>query len=334
MIDDHSSGGNSEIKASIIIPAYNEENVIKDCLQSVIKVNYPDSLYEVIVIDDGSTDRTYDIVETYSKNNTNIKLCSKENGGKASALNYGLKHAEGEYIIVTDADGIVEKNWISKIINRFENHDMVIGSCSAKSPDSWLEKIQHALYLIKFQHGGVKGTPSVGVNNAFRKSIIEEVGKFDETKTSITSDFIRRVKNAGFDVCFDPEIKVSTKVTNNLIGFLKQKLRWREGIPSSFKGLVYTHGLSFLLFGSIFVGVFLKNIRYFLIPFIIVFLLTFSIYLKPFISMIKDEKDISYSIYFILYELVEMGIRIILPPYWIYRLINPRKKPTFEAERD
>lgn len=329
-----SENNNRKLHVSIIIPAYNEEKVIKDCLNSIANVDFPRNQYEVIIVDDGSNDNTADIVQSFTKKYSHFKIVSKGNGGKASAQNLGLKFARGEYVLITDADAVVEDDWIIKMVNAIKSVDIVIGSYFAYNPKTWLEKCQNAHYLIKFKYGGIRGTPSVGVNNAFRKDIINRIGYFDETKTSITGDFFRRAQDADLKILYEPSIFVYTKCTNTISGFFKQKLRWREAGPSSIGSFCYTYGLSFLVFGSLLIGIYLLNLWFFVITFLAVYLLSFSIYIKSFLNMVKDEKDRYYAKYFILYEFIEMGIRMVLPLHLAYRLLRPRRKPTFEAQRD
>jgi cellulose synthase/poly-beta-1,6-N-acetylglucosamine synthase-like glycosyltransferase len=333
-----------EVGISIIVPAYNEEGVISDCLNSLVNLNYPKNEYEIIIVNDGSTDKTADVVNSFVKTYPNVVLLSKENGGKASAQNLGLKQASGRYILITDADAVVRRDWISKMLKDLEDFDMVQGSYFAKETNTWLERVQNAHYLIKFEFGGLKGRPAVGVNTGFRKEVVEKIGNFNESKTSITGDFIKRAEEAGFKHYFNPEITVLTKCTKSIKGFLKQKLRWREDSLSYLKGekitfsdlpaLGYTVGLSFILFVSFFLSILLFKYQYFLFSFAGVFLVSFLLYAKPFLKMCNDSKEKQYAKYFIGYLYLEMVIRLILIPYLAYRLIKPRKRPTFEAERE
>ncbi|MFB5628228.1 MAG: glycosyltransferase, partial [Nitrosarchaeum sp.] len=90
---------------SIIIPAYNEEKVIARTIEALLETKYPKK--EIIFVDDGSKDRTLDIAMQY---NDKIKVLNKENGGKASALNYALVYAKGEIVVIVDADTIIGRN--------------------------------------------------------------------------------------------------------------------------------------------------------------------------------------------------------------------------------
>lgn len=336
------------IFVSIIIPAYNEEEVLGDCLDSIIKVDFPKTQYEVIVVNDGSTDRTSEIVASYQAKYNNIVALSKTNGGKASAQNYGLRVSRGKYILVADADATVNKDWILRMVEHLRNCDLIVGACYAKAPEKWLEKVQNAHYLIKYKYGGVKGVPSTGVNNAFRKEIIDIIGGFDETQTSITADFINRGKKKGLKIHYDPEVYVYTKCTSNLRGFFKQKLRWREAGITSLLSLAwwreagvsrlfsfgYTYGLSIFLFVSLLLSLYQTEVYYIAFTAIITYVLSFSPYFVPFCRMLISREDRYFAAYFLLYELVEMGIRLLLVPYIIYRLLVPRTKPTFEAQRE
>ena len=325
---------NEHLEVSIIIPFYNEEKILGACLSSITKISYSISQYEVLLVNDGSTDKSTEIARSFIKENQNMRLLSKKNGGKGSAQNLGLEHARGKYILITDADAVVEKDWISKMVENLDIFDLVLGSCYAKDPTSWLEKMQNAHYLIKCKYGGARGIPSSGVNNGFRKEIVDEIGRFDETKTSITGDFIRRAKERDLKIHYDPDIVVYTKCSSNILGFLKQKLRWRETGAFSILSFCYTYGLSFLLFGSILLSIFMQNIIFFILTFFIVFLFSFSIYFIPFFKMIRNKQDRYYAKFFIMYQFFEtLIIRIALLPYIIFRLIKPRKKPTFVAQR-
>jgi len=323
-----------QLDVTIIIPAYNEEKIIDTCLESISKLIYPVNKYEVLIVNDGSTDKTAKIVETFTNKFQNMKLLTKKNGGKGSAQNLGLEHAKGKYILITDADGVVEKEWALKMVENLDKFDLVLGSCYAKDPTSWLEKMQNARYLLKCKYGVVRSIPTSGVNNGFRKDIVDEIGRFDETKTSITGDFIGRAKERDFKIHYDPDIVVYTKCSSNILGFLKQKLRWREAGAFSVLSFCYTYGLSFLLFGSILLSIFMLNIIFFIFTYFIVYIFSFSIYFIPFFKMIRNKQDRYYAKFFIMYEFLEtLLIRIVLLPYLIFRLIKPRKKPTFKAQR-
>ena len=110
------------VNLSIIIPCYNSEKYLERCLQSLIvqKGNY-----EIIIIDDGSTDNTSIILDRYSVH-SNIKIFKQENKGVSSARNFGLKVAQGEYVLFVDADDFVSSNYISALESNNDKSDLLM----------------------------------------------------------------------------------------------------------------------------------------------------------------------------------------------------------------
>ena len=98
---------------SIIIPVYNVEKYLNECVDSVLNQKNVD--YEIILVDDGSTDNSGQICDEYVKNHSNISVIHKQNGGASDARNIGIEEAEGDYILFIDSDDKIEKNSLSKI---------------------------------------------------------------------------------------------------------------------------------------------------------------------------------------------------------------------------
>lgn len=94
---------------SIIIPVYNAERYLAECLDSCLNQDLPPEDYEILCIDDGSTDGSAEILSTYSKSHPNVRGYTKENGGVSSARNLGLEHAQGDYIWFVDADDVISE---------------------------------------------------------------------------------------------------------------------------------------------------------------------------------------------------------------------------------
>ncbi|MGO3387902.1 glycosyltransferase family 2 protein [Latilactobacillus sakei] len=110
-------------KVSIIIPVYNGESYIQDTLQNVIKQTYKE--IEIIIVDDGSKDQSYNKLLAISKNDSRIKLFHKSNGGMSSARNYGLKQVTSEYVTFIDSDDYISIDYIATLINPFLVGDSV-----------------------------------------------------------------------------------------------------------------------------------------------------------------------------------------------------------------
>ena len=133
---------------SILIPAYNEEKVIKNTIESIIQSDYPKK--EIIVIDDGSKDRTLEIAKQYKNE---IKVLHKENGGKASALNHGLLFTKGEIIVIVDADTIIGRNALKSIAKGLSDEKVaaVAGNIKIRNKVNWLTWCQALEYLSAIQ---------------------------------------------------------------------------------------------------------------------------------------------------------------------------------------
>lgn len=113
----------NRLDLSIIIPTYNVEKYIKKCIESVLQQNLDN--YEIIIINDGSTDKTNEILEKY-KNIKSIKIINQKNKGLSGARNTGLKNCIGKYVLFLDSDDFVEKNSIKKILNEIQHNDLEI----------------------------------------------------------------------------------------------------------------------------------------------------------------------------------------------------------------
>lgn len=105
---------------SIIVPVYNTEKYLADCLDSLLDQNIPSKQYEIICVDDGSTDGSPQILDKYAKEHENVYVIHKENGGVSSARNIGVEHARGEYIWFIDADDCIRANILGAILPLLE----------------------------------------------------------------------------------------------------------------------------------------------------------------------------------------------------------------------
>jgi cellulose synthase/poly-beta-1,6-N-acetylglucosamine synthase-like glycosyltransferase len=221
---------------TVIIPAFNEEVNIKRTLDSIIEADYPNK--EIIVVDDGSTDKTYSIVSKYKEKlpRNRFSVIRKPNGGKASAINLALRFAKGEIVIVVDADSIIEKEALQKIANEFNNPDVVAVAGRIKVPDRF-NVLTNCIALeiavgTNFQRppfslfGVVTIVP--GAIGGFRKSSIIQRGLYD--KDTLTEDFdltIKLLKGGGSIVA--THAVSYTENPRTLKDLYKQRIRWNRG---------------------------------------------------------------------------------------------------------
>ncbi len=191
------------IKLSIIIPAYNEEkNIKKGVLEEVENylknLNY---LYEVIIVDDRSTDNTASLVEKFINDKNNWRLIKAEHGGKALTVMRGMLEAKGEIVLFTDMDQATPLNQIEKFLPKFnEGYDIVIGSRQGREGAPVIRKL--AAWIFSLLRGIILGLPFSDTQCGFKafnkksvKVIFEKMmGDWENTKNSGAA------VNAGFDV--------------------------------------------------------------------------------------------------------------------------------------
>ena len=226
-------------KISVIIPAYNEEKVITHTINALIETKYPDK--EIIFVDDGSTDKTLEIVNQFKGK---ITILHKENGGKATALNYGIACSNGEIIVIVDADTIIGRNALTDIIKGFEVHDKVVavaGNVKVRNRTNWITKCQALEYITGIQivrrafdvFGSITIVP--GALGAFKKSMVEECGSYG--KDTIVEDYDQTIKllKAGLTTSGSTKATAYTEAPNTLKDFVQQRKRWFRGNIQVFK---------------------------------------------------------------------------------------------------
>lgn len=234
-------------KISIIIPARDEEKNIEGILETVLTQNYPKEMYEVIVVNDRSTDKTREIAESYLTKYENLKVINIEGPGKIlkgkqNALDIGIKNATGEIILLTDADCYVTKNWV-KSMNRFFFNDeigIVVGKTEIikESSNSILYKIQamtHRMLMEVAQIPIIYGfyTSGMGNNLAIRKKGYIEIGGYEGLGNSILDDeiLVRGFALKGYKIAaaFNQNSVVTTKYMDSYGKMFKQHKRWVLG---------------------------------------------------------------------------------------------------------
>ena len=114
------------MKLSIIVPAYNVEKYITECLDSLLNQGLDENIYEIIIVNDGSTDNTLEVSNNYAAKYPHIKIFNKENGGASSARNYGINIAKGKYIYFIDSDDYLMANCLNKILHHAEQQNLDI----------------------------------------------------------------------------------------------------------------------------------------------------------------------------------------------------------------
>src|SRR4030095_812632 len=214
---------NAYPKISVVVCVYNGERTIDSCLASLEKLNYPN--YEVIVVNDGSTDRTRQIAENYDY----IRLINQENQGLSAARNVGIQAATGEIIAFTDADCMADADWLTYLAARFQSSefeavggpnlpppdDSFIASCVAVSPG--------APAHVLLDDEVAEHIP--GCNMAFRREALNAINGFDPIFRAAGDDVdvCWRLQNKGYKIGFSPAAVVWDFRRNTVRDYLKQQ---------------------------------------------------------------------------------------------------------------
>ncbi|GHH99683.1 glycosyltransferase [Neobacillus kokaensis] len=232
--------GQSAPFVSVIIAAYNEEKVIGRTIESILKSDYPN--LEIIVVDDGSKDQTSLVVSRKYQANKKVFLFHKENGGKATAINLGVRKAKGDILVAIDADTIIPPDSISKLIRHFadENIAAVSGNVRVGNRENLLTAWQHIEYVTGFNlekrsFATLNCVPVVpGALGAWRKQVVQELGYFTNDTLAEDTDMTLKILRQGYKVVIDEQACAYTEAPKTTRDFLKQRFRWTFGTLQCF----------------------------------------------------------------------------------------------------
>jgi cellulose synthase/poly-beta-1,6-N-acetylglucosamine synthase-like glycosyltransferase len=231
-----------EPTVSILIPAHNEGNVIGALLQKMTEINYPTGKLEILAIDDASTDRTGEIADEYAKNSSSIRVLHRsiETGGcgKPAALNEAMKQVTGDIILIFDADYIPHPDVVRCLVEKFS--DPKVGAVQGRpvvlnEPVNLLTRVnsleriggykvdQQARDLLGLipQFGGTVG--------GFRRSIVLELGGFDETMLTEDTDLTFMIALAGYQIRYADDAECYEETVASWGAYWRQRQRWSKG---------------------------------------------------------------------------------------------------------
>ena len=237
----------------IVVPCYNEEAVLPESskqflgkLKSLIKAKKIADGSRIIFVDDGSKDQTFSVVENAFKNNDKVKVISKANGGKASALNFGIQQSNAEFVVCIDADTQLKKDAVTQLIRTFylQNKPQEIGAVAGNvkigNEINMITKWQSIEYITSqnFDRRAFNLLNCItvvpGAIGAFRREAILEVGGFTTDTLAEDCDLTMKLHKAGYVVENCNDAISYTEAPETLKQFLKQRLRWSFGILQSF----------------------------------------------------------------------------------------------------
>ncbi|MFF5333915.1 bifunctional polysaccharide deacetylase/glycosyltransferase family 2 protein [Streptomyces sp. NPDC013181] len=217
---------------TVLVPAYNEKKCIANTVRSLLASDYP---VEVIVIDDGSTDSTADIVQRMRL--PNVRVVRQRNAGKPAALNNGIAHARNDIIVMMDGDTVFEPSTVRELVQPFGDPRVgaVAGNAKVGNRDSLIGAWQHIEYVMGFNldrrmYDVLRCMPTIpGAVGAFRREALERVGGISEDTLAEDTDVTMALHRDGWRVVYAENARAWTEAPETVQQLWSQRYRWSYG---------------------------------------------------------------------------------------------------------
>lgn len=227
-------------KISIIVPAFNEEVNAERTINYLLNSDYLN--FEICFVDDGSKDNTYSKMKSTFESNPRVKVLTKENGGKASALNFGIENSDGEILVCIDADTMLKPDAVSKMIRFFADKKVgaVAGNVRVGNTVNILTYWQSIEYTTSqnFDRRAYDAVNAIlvvpGAIGAFRRSALEDVKGFTTDTLAEDCDLTLRILRANYTIRTCNDALALTEAPETTQMFVKQRIRWTFGMMQSF----------------------------------------------------------------------------------------------------
>lgn len=221
---------------SVVVPGFNEEAVIDNCVESILASDYGN--FEIILVDDGSSDATPEHMSRLATEHPTVTFIRQPNQGKGAALNTGARATAGDVLMFVDADGIFSADTVDRMLEGFTD-DSVGAVCGDDRPVN-LNRIQTRLLTV-ISHVGtglvrraltvLRCLPIVSGNSgAFRRDVIAVTGPFETATVGEDLEMTWRIHKAGYRVNFAPRALVYAESPSTIGGLWKQRVRWARGL--------------------------------------------------------------------------------------------------------
>lgn len=221
---------------TILVPCWNEEKTVERTMQSLLNFNYPKDKVKIFLVDDGSTDNTWNVIRQFEKY-PNVKTFHKENGGKFTALNLGLSQMDTEFFGCLDSDSYADKEALARIMSYFAKDESIMAvapSVTANNPKNLLEHAQQAeyhlgVYLKKMLGflGAINVTP--GPLTIFRKKVFDDLGPYRHGHNTEDMEIAYRMQKHHYKIEHCNDAYVYTNIPSSIKKLFKQRLRWIYG---------------------------------------------------------------------------------------------------------
>ncbi|MDE2031317.1 MAG: glycosyltransferase family 2 protein [Patescibacteria group bacterium] len=221
---------------TVAVPCYNEERTVRKTIESLQALDYPKDKLSIFLIDDGSTDTTWEVFKKF-ENTNGISIFKKENGGKHTALNLALSKCNTEFFGCLDSDSLVHPQALKRIINMFEGDPKamsIVPSIIVLDPKNIIQNAQKAEYemaiyikkMLGFM-GGIHVTP--GPFSIFRKKVFDDLGEYRKAHNTEDQEIAFRMQENGYKIDHCNDAYVYTITPSSIFKLYKQRLRWVYG---------------------------------------------------------------------------------------------------------
>ncbi len=286
---------------SVVVPTYNEEKNIEECLDSLIDQTYPKEKYKIIVVDGGSTDSTREVVEQYDA----VTLLNNPKKNAATGRNIGVEHAEGEYIALTDADVEVEETWLESLVSTIlrKNNEVAGIGGDTRIPKNASAFVEALGYMVDTWWGGLGSTQGghfeeekvvesiPNCNALYKKEILRNLTYDEVFATGQDAELNHRIRKQGYTLLYTPEAVVYHKMRSSLSQWGNRM--WEYGKARA--EIVKKHPKSFKALYSIPIAYIISMI--FLIPSYVISFTLFRLLLLILLFFVASSLIFSLSTY-------------------------------------
>ena len=223
---------------SILVPAYNEGVTIEAALRGLLRMEYP--AYEIVVLDDGSTDDTYDKARQFEGHwgNATVRVIRKSNSGKAATLNYGIQIARYPFVLCMDGDSKLSEQTLRLAIRHFRAPEVaaVAGNVKVVNRRNFWARVQaleyiEGLNMARRAQGFMRAVNIIpGPIGVFRRDVLIQLGGYDTDTYAEDADLTLKILAAGWRIEYEDQAIAYTEAPESLLALIKQRYRWTRGI--------------------------------------------------------------------------------------------------------
>jgi cellulose synthase/poly-beta-1,6-N-acetylglucosamine synthase-like glycosyltransferase len=234
---------------TVLVPCWNKGDTLGATVESLLELEYPKEKLSILIIDDGSTDNTWQAAQQFA-GHPQVSIMQKKNeGSKFSALNFGLAHSSGELVGCLDADSFVQKDALIEIVKKFESDKSIMAvapSMKVNQPRNLLELMQAVEYtfgiFFKKMYDNLSAISVLpGPFSFYRRELFDTIGVFRHAHHTEDMEMAFRMHAHGKKIVNVHTAVVATNVPTTLGALVRQRTRWSRGFLENSKDYSYMY---------------------------------------------------------------------------------------------